>query len=133
MKLIGILPSILLIAAAGAKALQKHPRSRRDSLNVTGDIEIPGYGNDLATLDRQVEWLPLDNDQETCAYGEAKTVGEKVVLKSDCQKIVDYVSGREGFWKVTGYGRGDVYASLINRGTCSFDVARVDDQDLYFE
>lgn len=89
MKLIDILLSTLLIAAAGAKALQKHRGSKRDGINVTSDIITPGYGNNLATLNRQVEWFPLDNDQETCAYGEAKTVGEKVVLKSDCQQIAD--------------------------------------------
>lgn len=42
------------------------------------------------------------------------------------------MTGRSGYWTVTGYGRGDVYASLVNWGTCSFEVARVDDQDLHF-
>ncbi|KAK7715426.1 hypothetical protein SLS64_004127 [Diaporthe eres] len=110
-----------------------HPGLAEDSMAATNETASPRYGNDLATLERQVVWLPLEEDQEACAYGEAKTVGEKVVLKADCQKVVDYVSGRSGYWTVTGYGRGDLYALLFSWGTCSFDVARVDDVNLYFQ
>ncbi|KAK7742869.1 hypothetical protein SLS63_000437 [Diaporthe eres] len=132
MKLTNILLLTPLIAA-GAKAQQNHPGLAEDSMAATNETASPRYGNDLATLERQVVWLPLEEDQEACAYGEAKTVGEKVVLKADCQKVVDYVSGRSGYWTVTGYGRGDLYALLFSWGTCSFDVARVDDVNLYFQ
>lgn len=132
MKLISILLSTLLLAATSGKPLQNHSSSRGTVTNATNDVTSTGYGNLLAARDRQVDWLPLDEDQEACAYGEAKTIGEKVILTADCRKVVDYVTGRSGYWTVTGYGRGDIYASLVNWGTCSFEVARVDDQDLYF-
>lgn len=132
MKLTSILLSTPLIAA-GARAQRNQPGLAEDSMAATNETASPGYSNNLAAPDRQVVWLPLDEDQEACAYGEAKPVGEKVVLKADCMKVVDYVSGRSGIWTVTGYGRGDIYAPLFSWGTCSFDVARVDDLNLYFQ
>lgn len=132
MKLISILISTTLLAAVSAKPRQNHSSPRGKVTYTTNDITSPGYGNILAARDRQLDWLPLDEDQEACAYGEAKTIGEKVILTADCQKVVDYVTGRSGYWTVTGYGRGDVYAPLVNWGTCSFEVAQVDDQNSYF-
>lgn len=132
MKLTSILLSTPLIAA-GARAQINLPGPGENGTIVTNETASYGHGNDLATLERQVVWLPLPEDQEACAWGEAKAFGEKVILKADCLKVVDYVSGRSGLWTVTGYGRGDVYAPLFGWGTCSFDVARVDDVNLYFQ
>lgn len=132
MKLTSILLSIPLITA-GARAQQNHPGPRETGTIATNETASPGYGNDRAALERQIVWLPLPEDQEACAYGEAKAMGERVVKKADCQKVIDWVTGRSGLWTVTGYGEADVYALLFSWGTCSFDVARVDDINLYFQ
>lgn len=97
MKLISMLLSTLLLAATSAKPWQNHSSPRGNVTNATNDIVPPDYGNDLVARNREVDWLPLDEDQEACAYGEAKNVGEKVILKADCQKVVDYVTGRSEY------------------------------------
>lgn len=76
MKLTSILILTSLIAAGG-ESQQDLPGSRRLDINVTNDIASPNYGNDLATLQREVAWEPSDEGQEKCAHGEAKTTGEK--------------------------------------------------------
>lgn len=104
-----------------------------NSINALNNTESSSHGRNLVPRDRQVTWSDLDDDQEVCANAEAKMVGEEVILKRDCQKIADHMSDRSGRWTVAGVGRGDVYATLAYKGTCSFEVARVDDQNSYFE
>lgn len=86
MKLISIILSTLLLAATSAKPWQNHSSPRGNVTNATNDIVPPEYGNDLVARNREVDWLPLDEDQEACAYGEAKTIGEKVILKADSRR-----------------------------------------------
>ncbi|KAK2600903.1 hypothetical protein N8I77_010403 [Diaporthe amygdali] len=130
MKLTNILLPFLIAMVAAAQ--QNHSSPPDIGMNTTNST-AEDQGKDLATMNRWVEWFPLDDDQETCADAQAKEVGDMVIFKADCQRVVDYMNSRSGYWTVSGYGGGDVYAPLVNRGTCSFGVARVDGQNLYFE
>lgn len=127
-----LLSSCLIAVGALAGYQQNHSEPQDNGINV-GNGTTAGQGNDLATLNGYVTWLSGDDDQEVCGNAEAKAIGSMVILKSDCQKIIDYMSSKKGYWKIEGYVRGGAYAQLVNRGTCSFEVARVDGPSLYFE
>ncbi|KAI3396329.1 hypothetical protein diail_12295 [Diaporthe ilicicola] len=137
MKLTNILSPSRLIAVGAVGAVagyqQDNSGQKHNSINAI-NTTAAGQGNVLATLSNgYVTWTREDDDQESCGNAEAKAVGNLVILKSDCQQVIDYMSSRSGYWKIEGYVSGGAYAQLVNRGTCSFEVARVDEQSLYFE
>ncbi|KAL1871070.1 hypothetical protein Daus18300_004815 [Diaporthe australafricana] len=74
-----------------------------------------------------------DDDQETCGNTDPKPEGKNNILKDDCQKVVDYMKVRPGYWKVMGYNKHGPPADLVNRGTCEITVTREDALDTSFE
>lgn len=118
---------------AGVIAQQNLTAPAGNRISALNDTESSSHGKSLVPRDDRVTWSELDDDQEVCANAEAKMVGEKMIIKRDCQKIVHRMSRRSGRWTVAGVGGGDVYAPLAYKGTCSFEVARVDDQNSDFE
>ncbi|KAL1872338.1 hypothetical protein Daus18300_004308 [Diaporthe australafricana] len=101
------------IIAVGAVAgyQQNHSDPQDNSINVANGTAA-GRGHDLAALNGYVTWLSGDDDQEVCGNAKAKAIGSNVILKSDCQQIVDYMSTKKGYWKIEGYVRGGAFGNL---------------------
>lgn len=127
MKLTNILLASLTIASRALAQNNSVPPVNQslDELNLTT----------AEGLARSLTWYHLDEDedQEQCGDTDAKPEGDEVILKEDCQELINFMKTRPGYWKVNGYNEQFGVADLVTRGTCEFTVTREDALDTYFE
>lgn len=127
MKLTKTLLASLTVASRALAQNNSVPPAKQslDALNLTK----------AEALARSLTWYHLDEDedQEQCGDTDAKPEGEEVILKEDCQELINFMETRPGYWKVNGYNEQVGVADLVTRGTCEFTVTREDALDTYFE